>query len=127
MPRMTSAEYEAYLNKLSARRTDNPMTVCAGELAEDESKLHQDIKTWCRQQFPPWLVFSGSMAHKTKRTLGEPDLEIWASGGRTLHIELKTKTGKLSLDQLGVQHQAAALGHTLHVVRSMKEFLALVT
>ena len=65
----------------------------------------------------------GSMAERTCRTLGEPDFVILADGGRVLFVECKTKTGKLSPAQAALKFHAEKLGHTVHVVRSLEQFL----
>jgi hypothetical protein len=62
------------------------------------------------------------MAHRTKRTEGEPDFIILAEGGRVLLVECKTATGKLSPEQQAVAAWAAKLGHSIKIVRSMDEF-----
>ena len=66
------------------------------------------------------------MAHRAWRVPGEPDFQIFGDGGRVWMIECKSRTGKLSTDQLGVQMQARKLGHAVHVVRSMDEFRKVV-
>lgn len=65
------------------------------------------------------------MAHSTFRTPGEPDFVILAEGGRALLIECKTRKGKLSPEQRAIVAWANKLGHTVHVVRSFGEFIAL--
>ena len=62
------------------------------------------------------------MGARTHRTLGEPDFVILADAGRVLMVECKTKTGKLSPEQAALIAHAAKLGHTVHVVRSLREF-----
>ena len=97
-----------------------PDAVAAG--AEDT--LHDAIVDECKRR--GWLFFHGSMAHRAMRTKGEPDFTICADRGRVFFIEAKTKTGKLSREQLGVKAWAAKLGHTVHVVRSIREFREVV-
>jgi hypothetical protein len=89
-----------------------------------ESDLHEEIFDECRRR--SWIALHGSMAERTCRTLGEPDFVILADGGRVLFVECKSRTGKLSPAQAALQHHAAKLGHTVHVVRSLEEFLKLV-
>jgi hypothetical protein len=89
-----------------------------------ERDLHESILAACRLR--NWIVFHGSMAHRTFRTPGEPDFVVLADGGRTWLIEAKTRHGKLTTDQLGLQLWAKKLGHTVAVIRSMKEFYALI-
>lgn len=74
-----------------------------------------------------WLCFRSAPCYRTGRKVGEPDLEVWASGGRTFHIELKRPVGgKVSTDQLGVIAWGRKLGHTVHVITSLAEFKAAV-
>jgi hypothetical protein len=90
-----------------------------------ESDLHADIIELCKSK--GWIYFHGSMAHRAMRTLGEPDFTILADGGRVFFVEAKTKTGKLSVEQAGLQMWAERLGHTIYVVRSLPEFLSMVS
>lgn len=87
----------------------------------EEAKLHAAIKDYCRQK--GWIAFHGAMSKATHRTKGEPDFIIAADHGRTLYVECKTKTGKLSAAQVAICAQVEHLGHRYHVVRSMREFL----
>jgi hypothetical protein len=66
------------------------------------------------------------MAHRTHRTLSEPDFIILASNGRTFFIEAKSKIGKLTPGQLGVKLLAEKLGHAIHTVRSFDQFIAII-
>lgn len=118
--RMTLTEFTQAQAAIDARRQGRAVE------PETESPLHGDILDYCAKQWPPWVAFHGSMAHPTWRTPGEPDFIIMADGGRTFYIEAKTRTGKLSTRQLGVQLQASKLGHTVHVVRSLDEFRKVV-
>jgi hypothetical protein len=105
------------------KRTPNVMIVGAGP--DRESDLHEEILAECRRR--QWIAFHGSMAHKTFRTEGEPDFVILAHGGKMFLVEAKTTTGKLSPAQLGIHAWANKLGHEVHVVRSISEFLTLIT
>ena len=89
-----------------------------------EAELHEAIFDECRRR--GWIALHGSMAERTCRTLGEPDFVILAGGGRVLLVECKTKTGKLSPAQAALKFHAEHLGHTVHVVRSLEEFLQLL-
>ena len=92
--------------------------------APRESDLHEEIFDECRRR--GWIALHGSMAEWTCRTLGEPDFVILADGGRVLFVECKSRSGKLSPAQAALKFHAEKLGHTVHVVRSVEEFLALV-
>ena len=88
-----------------------------------ESDLHDKIADECRRR--GWICFHGSTAHRTRRTIGEPDCIILADGGRVFLCELKSRTGKLRPEQAAMKAWAEKLQHTVHVIRSMSEFLAL--
>jgi hypothetical protein len=88
---------------------------------EREKLLHQQIADECARR--GWIVLHGSMAHRTHRTLGEPDFLILCHCGRLLLVEAKTRQGKLRPEQAGFHHWAAKLGHTVHVCRSLADFL----
>ncbi len=91
---------------------------------EHESELHEAVFDECRRR--GWIALHGSMAERTCRTLGEPDFVILADAGRVLFVECKSRSGKLSPAQAALKHQAERLGHTVHVVRSLVEFLKLL-
>jgi Holliday junction resolvase-like predicted endonuclease len=86
-----------------------------------EASLHEEIFDECRRR--GWIALHGSMAERTCRTLGEPDFVILADGGRVLFVECKSRTGKLSPAQAALKHHAEKLGHAVHVVRSLEDFL----
>ena len=46
--------------------------------------------------------------------------------GRVLFVECKSRSGKLSPAQAALKHHAEKLGHAVHVVRSLEEFLKLL-
>lgn len=115
---MSHSEYLAY----EARRNRTQPTNSDG--VDDESELHRAILTECDRR--GWIAFHGSMARRTFRTEGEPDFVILADGGATILVEAKTRTGKLSTAQLGIQAWAKKLDHTIHVVRSLSDFLNVI-
>lgn len=86
-----------------------------------ESDLHASIMDECKRR--GWLAFHGSMAHRAMRTIGEPDFTILADKGRVFFIEAKSKTGKLRPEQIGLAMMAEKLGHKIHCIRSLKDFL----
>ena len=107
--------------RLAPRRTAASASAMIGAPVDREADLHNFIADYCRSQ--GWIALRGSMAHRAMRTLGEPDFTILADHGRVFCIECKTRTGKLSTPQLGLAILAEKLGHKIHCVRSMKEFL----
>lgn len=120
MPRWTQQEVERF----NARTLKVSVEAPAPSKSEQrEVELHEEILDECRSR--GWKAFHGSMAHRTHRTVGEPDFIIAIEHGSTLYVEAKTGHGKLSLEQQAVRAHLHKLGHTLHVVRSIHEFRAL--
>lgn len=88
-----------------------------------EADLHLKILAECRRR--GWIALHGSMAHRTHRTIGEPDFVIMADAGRVLFVEAKVKGGKVSPEQQAFKAWAEKLGHTVNIVWSFDEFLKL--
>ena len=124
--RMSESEYLAALARIEAHKRkmvgDTPQDPAVG--VDDESELHQAILESCRHR--GWICFHGSMAHKTRRTIGEPDFTILADCGRAILVECKKRNEKPSPAQQGMILWASRLGHTIHVVRSIQEFESVV-
>lgn len=116
-------QFNAYEARRLSKSLKSAMKV-ADAADEPESKLHSQILEQCRMR--GWLAFHGSMAHKAKRTLGEPDFTILMDSGNILFIECKRASEKPSQKQLEIHAWAKRLGHTVHVVRSYQEFLNLL-
>lgn len=121
--KFTQLEVDAYKRRQGFKQTQTQMTSPGG--CEHEADLHADILAECRRR--GWLALHGSMAHRAMRNAGEFDFEILIDGGKTLHVEAKTRTGKLSVAQNALHAHARKLGHAVHVVRSLAEFVALIT
>jgi len=92
-----------------------------GEGVERESDLHDDILRVCRER--GWICFHGSMAHRSRRTLGEPDVHCLLPNGVIIFVECKRKKSKLSLEQAAIMTAMKRLGHTLHVVQDLTDFM----
>ena len=93
--------------------------------AQREAELHEQIRQDVANR--GWIGLHGSMAHKTYRTVGEWDWVILADRGRLFLIEVKTTTGKLTAEQLGMKVWAEKLGHGADVVRTFEEYLTVVS
>ena len=111
----------AQLREMEIRLYGLPPKAKASPTAvEDESDLHNAIIQYCREK--GWGYLHGSMAHRTRRTLGEMDFVIMAERSQLRLVECKSKNGKLSTDQQAFIAQARRNGHVIHIVRSMEEF-----
>ena len=111
-----NSDYIAMLARTSRQPAPEPT-----QTEQRESILHDAILADCRRR--GWLAFHGSMAHRTHRTIGEPDFVILCDGGRLLLVEAKSGREKPSDEQLALHAWARKLGHDVHVVRSLAEFL----
>ncbi len=88
-----------------------------------ESVLQDKIEQECRQR--QWAFARTRMDKATTFTMaGVPDFIIAMHSGRTLYMEVKTKTGKQSAEQKGFQVLLEMNGHEYHLVRSFAEFLS---
>lgn len=126
----TQADLIAMEQRLSKNKL-NSKTV-AGHLLEamdavpegQEGKLQASILEYLNAQ--KLAIMHSPMHRKTSVTKGCPDFVVWAPGGRLIAFECKTRTGKLDDDQKLFHMRAEREGHTIPIVRSMREFLKLM-
>ena len=111
----THAELIAY----EARR--KTLDVKPADGVEREKDLHEQILAYCRSR--GWIPFHARMDKPSTATIGQPDFLIWADGGREFAIECKSRTGKLSVEQMALRAQANRLGHKVYLVHSFREFV----
>lgn len=136
---MTPAALKSILEKPSMRKAnphlvDTPLESLPSErlaqgvnresMVDREEQIHNRIIAYCRET--GLLYRHGSMAHKTKRTEGEPDFDFYLHGGVKLEVEVKTPDGDLSPAQKLFHNRAAAAGHKIWVIRSFAEFRSLI-
>ena len=125
---MTQADLNAYYARHSKQAP-------ATEGCDKESELHEQIFAECRRR--GWIALHGAMSERSHRTLGEWDFTIVANRRPDEHlnrsqfatvyfVECKKRDGKLSPEQSAMIAHAAKLGHTVHVVRSLEDFLAIL-
>lgn len=58
----------------------------------------------------------GARGKAMGRRAGEPDMRLYLTGGRVVHIELKAENGVVSEEQEKRHSELMALGHKVHVV-----------
>ncbi len=79
-----------------------------------------------QDEFEQWLRLHGYLFHRAPMhtrsllPLGHPDFTIYAANGRTVLIEYKTATGKLSPDQIDYHRQLQERGHAVFTSRSLQ-------
>lgn len=121
---MTQAQVDEYMRRTRARvKTADAIDAANAPGVEEEVTLHHEILDYCRRH--RHACFHGSMASRTHRTPGEPDFCVVAHG-QILLVECKTRTGKLSEEQMAVAKLVEMNGHRVHVVRHFREFLNLL-
>lgn len=86
--------------------------------------LHRPIIAECKRR--GWKYVHSNPTKPTTIGEGVCDFIIYADGGRVFNIECKSKTGKLSTEQLAFIHWLKKLGHETHVITGMSEFFQIV-
>lgn len=87
-----------------------------------ERDLQDRVEDWCADNGYPFFHDRS----RGKNVPGFPDLVIALRSGRTLWLELKSKSGRLSAEQKLFRLKLLALGHEWYEVRSYKRFLEVV-
>jgi len=95
------------------------------DYAPKEIELHKEIMDWCDAQWPRWKYIRARSDQKSTIAVGAQDFTIFTPGGRVLCVECKRSGTKQDRDQLCWATELRILGHTVHVVRSLDEFLKL--
>lgn len=123
--RWTREELEAY----QARRRADSSPQGTISLSEDheadpgpEHALQGKIERFCEEN---GLYYFHDRSRGENKP-GHPDLVVALTNGRTLWLELKSQTGRLTKDQKRIRLMLMALGHEFHVVRSFKRFLEVI-
>ena len=93
------------------------------EAADSEHKLHQEIIELCNAR--RWYTIHSRMDMPTTTAVGAPDFVVVTPRG-VYFVECKTKSGKLTPAQHGVEVWLDLLGRKLHIVRSLAEFQEVV-
>jgi hypothetical protein len=127
MSDFTSQWHRDYVAREAARRDKGNLTTLDAHLGvtgiERESDLHDQVTDECRRR--GWLWVHARMDKASHMTIGAPDFIVIADQGRVLWVECKRKDGKLSKEQQAFKAMAEKLGHKVHIVRSLQEFVTL--
>ena len=116
------ANWQARLNTPPHRRQggqDEPPGV-----EREIAGLHDPIIAECKRR--GWKYVHSDPTRRTTIGEGVCDFIIYADRGRMFHVECKRKGGKLSLEQQAFIAWVGKLGHTVHVITTMTEFMAIV-
>ena len=96
-------------------------------VTKTEREEQKDFRNWLRQKKAQGLLtFGCSQAHKaTTRELGEPDFAVYARGGKTLFLEFKVSTNKLTPEQESEVELLTSLGHLVAIPRTALEAISI--
>lgn len=92
-----------------------------------EAPLHQEVMDWCDSQQPwPWMYVHSRMDRKSTTHKGVPDFVIFGPFPLCLVLEGKARDEKQKPEQLLWAAKMKRIGWTVHMFRSMPEFLSIV-
>jgi hypothetical protein len=124
----TAADVDAF-NQRTHNRANPPMPddhSVPAEAVDLEGKLHGEIILYCNAQYPRWKVIHSRMDQRSTIAAGAQDFTIFVPAGRTICVECKAKGKKRTPEQLAWAKEMAMLGHDVHCIYSMAEFLEVV-
>ena len=123
-------QYQEMLTRVSRNKVRGPISDVTledrvpSDAEPREGDLHEKIEAECRRR--GWCYVHSRMDRRTTTACGVPDFVVYGDGGRMWTFEAKSRSGKLSTEQRGFMAMAERLGHRIHVVRSLREFLEIV-
>ncbi|MBW1678343.1 MAG: VRR-NUC domain-containing protein [Deltaproteobacteria bacterium] len=87
-----------------------------------ESRLQAKCERWLRDRGYPYIHDRS----RGRNRPGIPDLICFLPAGRVVLIELKSKRGRLTPDQVKMRQALMYLGHEIYEVRSYKRFVEIM-
>lgn len=93
---------------------------------QGEIPLHNSIIRYCNQQWPKWKFIHSRTDRRPTIAVGAQDFTIFMPDGKVLCIECKDRNEKPTSDQQTWATEMRMLGHTVHVVRSMNDFMTVL-
>jgi hypothetical protein len=121
MATFTQSQYEAWLARQTPA-TRQPMAL--PDAVEREDGLHGQIVEDCKRR--GWKYVHSRMDRRTTVGEGVCDFIIYADRGRMFHVECKALNGKLSMEQRIFITWVEHLGHKVHVVTALSEYMEIV-
>ena len=126
----TMAEVEAHNARVASKKSGavalkaQTANAAPDAWAGKESELHQKIESELKRR--RWLFIHSRTDRATTTAKGVPDFVIFPGQGKTIFVEVKTKTGKLRPEQRAWQYCAEILVYEFRIVRSFEEFLTTI-
>ena len=94
-------------------------------IPDDACKLERDLheQTTAELRRRKLYFVHSRMDKPATNQIGVPDYIVAMPGGKTMWLELKSKTGKLSPEQQAAKHMLEMSGHRHEVVRGFSQLL----
>jgi len=118
---MTPEQFREYQIRMSGKA---PVARQMADGIKRELDLHDQIIGHCQAQFPRWKYIRARPDQPSGIAVGAQDFTIFMPN-RVLCIECKRPGSKLDSDQLAWRKEMEMLGHQVHTIYSMEEFLNL--
>jgi hypothetical protein len=124
MPNLTSVQF-ALLNARLKAKGRPAASIEPAVHTTSERDLHDAILLECRRR--AFAVIHSRMDQASTIAVGAPDFVIAMPAGYTLWLEVKGPKGKPTPAQLAWLRHLEKLGHRAHLIRSLDEFVSLVS
>jgi hypothetical protein len=119
--RWTEEQLAEFKARRGARNRPEAEKPCSDADEGPEWKLQGKIMRWCEEHGFPCFHDRSAGVNRA----GFLDTVIALPGGRTLWVECKTRSGRLTKEQKREIMMLQTLGHEVYVVRSFRRFLEL--
>lgn len=123
MPNISLQSYLLHQAKFDehGRRRESSVASKVSNECENESQLHDDIIEFCKSK--GWIALHSRMDKRTTRIKGEFDFTCILPNGIVIFCECKTRLGKLSPEQNALIFWMDHLGHKVHVITEVAQFV----
>jgi len=120
------SQFQAMQDRVNRNGVRDSRNAGAAERIGDaplESALHLRIMEFCDSKWPRWKYLHARMDRRSTIAVGAQDFTVFLPAGKTVLIECKRKGEKRSVDQSAWAMEMERIGHKVHLVTSMDEFL----
>lgn len=120
---ISHAQFLEMQTRVSKRHSQNTVVAMG---VQHERVLHKSIMAYCDSQWPKWKMIHARMDKRPTIAEGAQDFTIFMPDSKVLCVECKARKEKPTPEQLAWATEMQMLGHTVHVVRSMDEFMTAI-
>ena len=94
----------------------------ARQLEVGKGGIQAQIHKWCASQWPRWKVYGPRSDKRSTLEIGACDMVVFARH-RVFCVEVKRKGEKPRAEQRNWIGELAMLGHRVHIIHSLAEFI----